>query len=42
MSDKEIAAFLTHLAASGHVSASTQNQALHAFRFLYRELLTSA
>ncbi len=32
-------AFLTHLAVEGQVSASTQNQALSAVLFLYRELL---
>jgi integron integrase len=32
-------AFLTHLAVEGQVSASTQNQALSALLFLYRELL---
>jgi integrase len=31
--------FLTHLAVEGQVSASTQNQALAALLFLYRELL---
>ena len=31
--------FLTHLAVEGQVSASTQNQALSALLFLYRELL---
>jgi len=31
--------FLTHLAAREHVSASTQNQALSALLFLYREVL---
>jgi site-specific recombinase XerD len=32
-------AFLTHLAVEGQVSASTQNQALSALLFLYREVL---
>lgn len=32
-------AFLTHLAVDRHVSASTQNQALAALGFLYREIL---
>ncbi len=32
-------AFLTHLAVSGKVSASTQNQALRALVFLYRHVL---
>jgi integron integrase len=31
--------FLTHLATREHVSASTQNQALSALLFLYREIL---
>lgn len=35
----EVEAFLTHLAVDGHVSASTQNQALSALLFLYREVL---
>ena len=35
----EIEAFLTHLAVEGQVSASTQNQALSALLFLYREVL---
>ncbi|MDP6529122.1 MAG: integron integrase [Gemmatimonadota bacterium] len=35
----EIRAFLTHLAEVGRVSASTQNQALCALLFLYREVL---
>jgi integron integrase len=39
MGEKEIAAFLTHLAVDGHVSASTQNQALHALRFFYRRVI---
>ena len=34
-----IEAFLTHLAAHEQVSASTQNQALSALLFLYREVL---
>ncbi|MBM4383521.1 MAG: integron integrase [Deltaproteobacteria bacterium] len=36
---EEIAAFLTHLAVDAKVSASTQNQALNALVFLYREVL---
>jgi site-specific recombinase XerD len=39
MGKAEIEAFLTHLAVEGQVSASTQNQALSALLFLYRELL---
>jgi integron integrase len=35
----DIEAFLTHLAIEGHVAASTQNQALSALLFLYREVL---
>ena len=38
MGKAEIEAFLTHLAVEGRVSASTQNQALSAFLFLYREV----
>jgi site-specific recombinase XerD len=37
MGREEVAAFLTHLAKSG-VSASTQNQALAAILFMYREM----
>ncbi|MEY4353657.1 MAG: hypothetical protein RLZZ609_1898 [Cyanobacteriota bacterium] len=39
MGSGEVNAFLTHLAVDLHVSASTQNQALSALLFLYRELL---
>jgi len=39
MGQREIEAFLTHLAVEGSVSASTQNQALSALLFLYREVL---
>ncbi len=35
----EIEAFLTHLAVEQRVAASTQNQALNALLFLYREVL---
>lgn len=35
----EVEAFLTHLAVAGQVAASTQNQALSALLFLYREVL---
>jgi integron integrase len=35
----EIEEFLTHLAVAGHVSISTQNQALHALLFLYQQVL---
>ncbi len=34
-----VTAFLNQLATGGQVSASTQNQALSALRFLYREVL---
>jgi integron integrase len=39
MGEKEIAQFLSTLASELHVSASTQNQALNAILFLYREVL---
>ena len=39
MGSEEVNAFLTHLAVELQVSASTQNQALSALLFLYRELL---
>jgi integron integrase len=39
MGAPEVEAFLTHLAVEGHVAASTQNQALSALLFLYREVL---
>jgi len=39
MGNVEVEAFLTHLAVEGHVSASTQNQALSALLFLYRTVL---
>lgn len=35
----EVEAFLTHLVVDGHVSASTQNRALSALLFLYKEVL---
>jgi integrase len=35
----EVEQFLTHLAVQRHVSASTQNQALGALLFLYRDVL---
>jgi integron integrase len=37
-----ITEFLTHLAVEGEVSASTQNQALAALLFLYRDVLGTA
>jgi integron integrase len=39
MDAKHIAAFLTHLAVDKKVSSSTQNQALCALVFLYREVI---
>jgi integron integrase len=39
MGSSHVEAFLTHLAVDGHVSASTQNQALQALLFLYRQVL---
>lgn len=35
----EVTAFLNHLAAERHVAAATQNQALSALLFLYKEVL---
>ncbi len=39
MGKTEIEAFLTYLAVERHVAASTQNQALNAIVFLYRDVL---
>lgn len=39
MGQKEVEAFLTQLAVKGRVAASTQNQALSALLFLYRQVL---
>ena len=39
MSAPEVEAFLTHLAVEAKVAASTQNQALAAILFLYRDVL---
>jgi integron integrase len=39
MAEAEIAQFLSNLATESHVSASTQNQALNAVLFLYRQVL---
>jgi integron integrase len=39
LSEPEVNAFLTHLATTEHVSASTQTQALSALLFLYRRVL---
>jgi len=39
MRQAEVIDFLTHLARDGNVAASTQNQALSALLFLYKEVL---
>src|SRR5690606_4948466 len=39
MGQREVESFLSNLAVRGRVSASTQNQALAALLFLYREVL---
>ncbi|MGH8551099.1 MAG: phage integrase N-terminal SAM-like domain-containing protein [Methylococcales bacterium] len=39
MRASEVEAFFSHLAVAGTVSASTQNQALSASLFLYKEVL---
>lgn len=39
MGEAEVSAFLTHLARDGDVAASTQNQALSALLFPYKEML---
>ncbi len=39
MGEREVEAFLTVLATKGNVAAGTQNQALSALLFLYREVL---
>src|SRR5205814_2394530 len=39
MAEQEVTDFLTHLARDGNVAASTQNQALSALLFLYKEVL---
>ena len=39
MGEAEVGEFLTHLAREGNVAASTQNQALSALLFLYKEVL---
>ncbi|MBA2434377.1 MAG: integron integrase [Chthoniobacterales bacterium] len=41
MAEAEVTAFLTHLARDRNVAASTQNQALSALLFLYKEVLKS-
>jgi len=38
MAEEEVAQFLTHLARDLNVAASTQNQALSALLFLYKEV----
>ena len=40
LTDRDVGAFLTHLAVEGRVAASTQNQALAALQFLYNEVLS--
>src|SRR3546814_9234263 len=39
MGEREVEAFLTVLATKGHVAAGTQNKALSALLFVYREVL---
>ena len=39
MGEREIEAFLSHLAVDRNVAASTQNQAFNAILFLYRAIL---
>lgn len=39
MAEAEITTFLSHLAVKGNVASSTQNQALAALLFLYKEVL---
>ena len=39
MGEAEVTAFLNHLAVARHVAAATQNQALSAILFLYRQVL---
>ena len=41
MGGPEVEAFLSHLATAGRVAPSTQNQALSALLFLYREVLAA-
>jgi len=42
MGAEEVPAFFSDLAANQNVAASTQNQALNALLFLYREVLRFA
>ncbi|WP_254064096.1 site-specific integrase [Microcystis aeruginosa] len=39
MGEEEIKSFLSHLAVDKNVATATQNQALNAILFLYREVL---
>ena len=39
--EKKIEAFLTHLAADRNVASATQNQAMNALVFLYKQVLKS-
>ena len=39
MGEREVEAFLSHLAITGNVAASTQNQAMSALLFLYKIVL---
>src|SRR6516162_4045684 len=39
MAEEEVTEFLTHLARDRNVAASTQNQALSALLFLYKDVL---
>ena len=39
MNSPEVETFLTHLSTQEHVAASTQNQALSALLFLYKNVL---
>ena len=39
MGGPEVSAFLTHLASDRNVAAATQNQALAALLFLYKQVL---
>jgi len=39
LGEKEIAAFISHLATGRKVAASTQNQALNAIVYLYKHIL---
>ena len=41
LGEPEVSRFLSHLAVAGGVSASTQNQALSALLFLYRDVLAA-